>query len=431
MINLHRKFLKALLWGLEPLRQLRRRHAPRLGLSLIPPLIRAKAFLRYGWRRSFERHQAGSSVTVAGLHGSIVGIGEGARATATALRNAGLEVYDWDLSAIFSHPRHLIVGDPRPPAAGPGVIIVQMNANELVRLVGAVGAAPFVGKRCIGYWAWELETIPTIWRHAFHYVDEIWTPSDFTSEAVRRSAPRRVKIRTLHHPIKAPNGVPNRARFGLPARGVAVLAAFDIRSSIARKNPHAVIAAFEAATRDDPSHAFLILKVAGLRGNEVLFDAIRERTSSISNIHLLTESLSEADRDNLVQTADIVVSLHRSEGFGLLMAEAMLAGKPVVATGWSGNLDFMSPDAARLVPFKLIPVVDTQGLFVHGRWAEPDIAVAAEHLRELIASEPTRRALGEAGQRHAKAVLDVDAISRQAEAWVLGEGAPQGRSTDK
>lgn len=377
----------------------------------MPTLVWAAALIRYGLRRPLERRPGGGSVTVAGLHGSIVGIGQGARATAAALKDAGVATYDWDLSAIFHHPRKIEMGDPSPPEAGPGVIIVQMNAIELVTLVALKGRAPFAGKRCIGYWAWELETIPKAWRPAFRYVDEIWTPSDFTSAAIRRAAPRRVRVRTVHHPVPRPQGEADRARFGWPDHGVAVLSALDIRSGMARKNPFAAIAAFRQATRDDPRKAFLVLKIGGIQGNEALFEAIRQEASD-PNIHILTESLDEADRDRLVLSADILLSLHRSEGFGLMLAEAMLAGKAVIATDWSGNLDFMDRDSAALVPATLIPVADPQNLFTHGRWADPDVEVAAGHLRRLIEDPVERRRLGAAARVHAERVLDGDVIGR-------------------
>ncbi|MDR7118679.1 glycosyltransferase [Caulobacter sp. BE254] len=357
---------------------------------------------------------------MAGLHASIVGIGEGARATSAALRRAGLTVYDWDLTSVFAHQRSLDVGTTTQPPSGPGTIVVQMNANELVQLVARVGSAPFRGKRCIGYWAWELETVPRAWRHAFRYVDEIWTPSDFTSAAVRRAAPKRVTVRTVHHPIKTPQGAARRTRFGFPETGAAVLAALDIRSGVARKNPYAVITAFEAATRDDPSQAFLVLKIGGIQGNETLFVDIARRTERLPNVRILTESLSEKERDELVLSADVIVSLHRSEGAGLLMAEAMLAGKAVVATGWSGNMDFMSADSARLTPFELIPVVDPQRLFTSGRWADPNVEVAGTLLRGLIQDAGARKRLGEAARRYASTVLDPDRLSSQMAQWVRG-----------
>jgi glycosyltransferase involved in cell wall biosynthesis len=123
-------------------------------------------------------------------------------------------------------------------------------------------------------------------------------------------------------------------------------------------------------------------------------------------------------------SADIILSLHRSEGFGLTPAQGMAAGKAVVATGWSGNLDYMSRDDAALVDYKLIPVEDPQGFYTDGCWADPDLDQAAAKLTVLIDDAHARKALGQRAQAHVAEVLDPVRLGRQARRWLGHERAP-------
>ncbi|MET0338259.1 MAG: glycosyltransferase, partial [Caulobacter sp.] len=364
---------------LARLRALRRRLAP--GLSgpvgkLLPPAFALLARLR---------HHAGGlapsgPIIVAGFHGSVLGIGEAARSLSATLRCAGFEVLDWDVSALFGHERRIEAGDPTPPPVGSGTLIAHMNPPELLQLIALYGAGALKGRRVIGYWAWELEHLPRSWRPAFRHVDEVWAPSRFTAEAVEEVAPQGMPIRVLPHPLDPTDLAPDRARFDFPDDAVIVLSAFDLRSTLARKNPLAAIEAFKRAAGRSSSNALLVLKTVGADAASPLLAQINAAIGGARNIRLFNGVLSPDDRDRLVASADIILSLHRSEGFGLWLAEGMLAGKPVVATAWSGNLDFMTPKAAAMVPARLVAVDDRQGMYAGGRWAEADLDAAEARL---------------------------------------------------
>jgi glycosyltransferase involved in cell wall biosynthesis len=361
-------------------------------------------------------------IVVAGFHSSVVGIGEGARMFSAALRQAGLEVIDWDISADFGHPK-LLAGDyVVTPPEGPGVLVMHLNPVALVQLVAMKGAAPFQDRYCVGYWAWELPEAPKVWRHAFRYVHEAWTPSRFVADAVRPVAPAGAPLRILPHPLEPPAAAqPDRARFGLPPEGVVVLTAFDMRSSLARKNPHAAVEAFRLASQTAPG-ATMVCKVAGWHSAPAVAAALEARLSEIPNTVLITEWLSEADMAALLAASDIVLSLHRSEGFGLLLAQAMLAGKATIATGWSGNLDFMTAENSVLVPAGFIEVEDAQGIYRSGRWADPDVAAAAQSLASLIADEDRRRRLGERAAEDLKDLLSPERLGALARSWLQPSG---------
>ena len=200
-----------------------------------------------------------------------------------------------------------------------------------------------------------------------------------------------------------------------------VLTAFDIRSGFTRKNPITAVRAFRAAHARSPGPALMICKAAGGEGAPELLAQLKAEIGDAGDVRLMDEWLTGARMAALVASADIVLSLHRSEGFGLLPAQAMLAGKAVVATGWSGNLDFMTGDDSALVDYRLIPVQDPQGLYGQGRWADPDADQAAEKLAVLMADAGARRALGDKAATHAALALDPLRLGRQARQW-LGHG---------
>jgi glycosyltransferase involved in cell wall biosynthesis len=177
---------------------------------------------------------------------------------------------------------------------------------------------------------------------------------------------------------------------------------FNLSSSMARKNPLGAIAAFRAAFGDSEGHMF-VLKLSGTEDYQKDLALIREVIGDAPNIRLMTQTLPEARLRGLIAAADIVLSLHRSEGFGLIPATAMLLERPVVATGWSGNLDFMSAESAALVPYRLIPAVDPRGTYqLRGAaWAEPDFDDSVAWLRRLAGSAGLRASMGVAAKAYA------------------------------
>ena len=373
---------------MKRLRDLAWRHAPDLCQAISVRLPAIRAYVRYGWRS--RRSRAVGPITIAGFHGAVLGLGEAVRSATSALRGAGVPVRTWDISEALGHARRLSVGEIAPPPPGPGVLILQINPPELIRLLTIAGSAAFAGKYVIGCWAWELSEIPSLWRPAFNYVDEIWALSEFSAQAIRRAAPKRVTVRVMPIAVAA-NDVPaDRERFALGSE-VIVLCAFDFRSTLARKNPLAALAAFRRATQAAKNPATLVFKTVGATDAPEAAARLIAAIGDAPDIRLMTESLDAADRDRLLASCDILLSLHRSEGFGLLPAEAMAAGRAVVATGWSGNLDFMDDRSAILVPYRLRAVEDDQGLYSGGLWAEADIEFAGLALAELIDS-PIRRA---------------------------------------
>jgi glycosyltransferase involved in cell wall biosynthesis len=299
----------------------------------------------------------------------------------------------------------------------PGVpLLVHVNPPSLGWALLRLPRGALAGRRIIGYWAWELPVMPPSWRVGLRLVHEVWVLSHFTAAAVATMLPAdgRVKLRVVPIPIAASPPRPSalgRADFGISSDAVVVLCSFNLASSMVRKNPMAAIAAFQAAF-GNRTDRLLVLKVGHVHHFPDDFAHIRAAVGDAPNIRIETREFSTGDTHALTACADIVLSLHRSEGFGLVPAEAMLLGRPVVATGWSGNMDFMDAQSAALVGYRLVPAVDPRGVLEApgAVWAEPDVGEAADWLRRLADDAGLRTALGARGAAMARERLGASAL---------------------
>lgn len=248
----------------------------------------------------------------------------------------------------------------------------------------------------IGFWTWELSEFPPQWDSAFEAYDEIWVPSGFCQAAIAaRSSIPVVRVPYCAHAHTA--GPKTRADFGIDARAFVFLAVFDMHSSFQRKNPLGAIHAFKAAFPYE-NDCELIVKVNNGGAAPDKMDRLREEASGHS-IRLIEETLRNDDVAALIQACDCVISLHRSEGFGLVLAEAMLMQRPVIATAYSGNMDFTTPDNAFLVSYELQGVGPGNAPYpAHCVWADPRIEDAAEQMKavrenRLLREQRVRNAL--------------------------------------
>ena len=373
---------------------------------------------RVGLARAFKRARRQDlaptlPVTIVGFHGAVHGLGEGARMLVRGFADAGLDVRAIDLSSDVGFPVDLPVVFPPPGARERGVVISHINPPELLRWARDTEGRPLEGRRHIGYWAWELEDAPPEWADAFDLVDEVWTPSAFAADAIRKIAPPRVKVSPAPYPLYLnPRPAPDRARFDLPADRVVVLMAFDLRSTAQRKNPEAALRAFQTAVAAAGAPALLVCKIVGA---DLYPDTLAALAASIADdptIRLMTDSLSADDMALLTASVDIVLSLHRSEGYGLLLAEAIWLGKPTLATGWSSTVEFMDPASSQLVDYALIPVEGDGAIYREGRWADADVADAARKLARMLADDAWRESLAAATARNGHVSFDRDAWLR-------------------
>jgi len=329
---------------------------------------------------------------------------------ARGFADAGLPTRAVDLSAQVGFPVDLPAAFPPPAPGERGVVVSHINPPELLRWVRDTQGAPLEGRRHIGYWAWELEDAPQDWIPAFDLVDEVWTPSVFAADAIRKIAPPRVKVTPFPYPLYLnPRPPADRARFGLPGDHVVVLMAFDLRSTAQRKNPQGALRAFQAAVRAANRPALLVCKVVGADLYPDAFETLRRQVGDDPSIRLMTESLSAQDMATLTRSSDIVLSLHRSEGYGLLLAEAIWLGKPTLATAWSANVEFMDSASSQGVDFELIPVEGDGAIYRTGRWAAADEADAAEKLARMIGDDAWRATLAAATAHNGHVSFDREA----------------------
>ncbi|MEO9130221.1 MAG: glycosyltransferase [Sphingomonas sp.] len=364
---------------------------------------------------------ADDPVCIAGILSTVTGIGEGARLSGRALVALGYRVRSFDIDEVFG----IEPGQERalPLERGAGTVLLHFNPDHLTPLLMLLSRSQLRGKRLIGYWAWELARIPDLWISALDEVDEVWTPSDFVSDAVRRHTDK--PVRTVPHPVvQGRRGMPRRAHFGLGNQFV-VLTMFSFASSFQRKNPIAAVKAFKQAF-GNATERLLIVKVSQAHESPGEMALLLAAIGDAPNIRVEQRVLSDDERLDLIASADVLLSLHRSEGFGLVMAEAMAASVAVVATNWSGNLDFMDESTALLVPFRMIAVADCRGVYdEREQWADPDVAAAAAHLSALAANPA-----GYDGMRHAARAMVEDRLGldgfRDA---VLGPLGPPGRQS--
>ena len=300
-------------------------------------------------------------------------------------------------------------------AAPFGINIICLNADYIPTFAADAGPGFFAGRRSIGVWFWETSVFRAESLQSFRYLDEIWVASEYVRRVIATARPG-FPVKVVPFPLEpTPAVAPSRDALGLPT-GFLFLFVFDWVSA-QRKNPTGVLESFMEAFAPEEGPHLLLKSVNGAERKPKHLEELRELAGDRTDVHLIDSYVPSDRRNALIATCDCYVSLHRSEGFGLTMAEAMSFGKPVIATGYSGNLDFMDADTAYLVPYRLVPVPSGWWAYTPGaEWAEPDVAVAATLMREVYERQPEAQARGERGrdellrrfsiERSARAMLD-------------------------
>lgn len=283
---------------------------------------------------------------------------------------------------------------------------------ETARLAAEQGSRLFDGRHTIGYWPWELPDWPMVWNHAYDLVDEVWASSQFTYEAFVKSCPRPVKLMPMAVSVDQTANL-TRRDFALPEDRFLFVFSFDFLSSLARKNPQACVEAFQRAFPSNNEPVGLVIKAMRVVDNHPTWREIVSKTLEDERIILITSTVSKGAVLDLYRSCDCFLSLHRSEGFGRGMAEAMMLGKPVVATGFSGNTDFTTTETAGLVNFVMRRLQSCEYSFGdHSEWAEPDLEHAAWWMREIVQNRKFRRRMAIAGQNYVKCKYSPDIIGR-------------------
>jgi glycosyltransferase involved in cell wall biosynthesis/SAM-dependent methyltransferase len=320
-------------------------------------------------------------VTLVGYLRAELGVGQGARLLAEALDTAKIPYATLVNTTTASRQNHVIEGNANEGRRDFNINIVCVNADQLPVFAGQVGSNFFAGRYTIGQWAWELEDFPEQFHGALDLVDEVWAISEFTRAAIAAATSKPVFAVPL--PIVPPSVPPavDRTALGLPVDRTLFLFCFDLLSVFERKNPLGLVDAYTRAFAADGGAA-LVLKVINGDLRVPDLERLKLAVADRPDIILIDRYLDAHTLAALMDVSDCYVSLHRSEGFGLTMGEAMALGKPVIATAYSGNLDFMSADTAYLVGWSEGAVPVGCSPYPQGAtWAEPDLHDAARLMR--------------------------------------------------
>jgi glycosyltransferase involved in cell wall biosynthesis len=356
-------------------------------------------------------------VTLVGHPFAAIGRGEDLRCSYRALRAVGITPTVVDVYGVGDGDNdHDLRADVRANTAG-GVDIFCINGDEIEPVLSHLGSRRIRSRYSIIFPQWELSKYPEPWARQLERIDEVWAPSAFIRDAVAPVIKRPVSL------IPGATGVRlqrflGRRYFEIPESSCAFLFAFDLRSYQERKNPIAVVDAFAEVVRKRPTRDLvLVVKVAGAQARcdqaEAFRQGLRDRIAQhgLGRVVTIERDLSDTETKNLVRCCDAFVSLHRSEGFGRFLAEAMWLDRPVIGTAYSGNMQFMTPDVACLVDFRLTPVPPSAYPFWEGQvWADPNVDDAVRWMIRLVDDPGWGRAIADRARRHIRSGFSYRAI---------------------
>ncbi|MEK4981423.1 glycosyltransferase family 4 protein [Bacillus sp. FSL K6-6540] len=340
-------------------------------------------------------------VNLLGYSRAEMGIGESCRIAANSMDSAGIPFGIINFKGTNSARMSDLtwsskeIGEPKY-----NINVFHINAEQMLEVYAQYGNSLFQNRYNIGFWHWELPDFPDEWLEAFELVDEIWVPSTFVADSIAMKSP--VPVVKIPHSIQVNiNEVRGREFFGLPDGVFLFLSMYDVKSYQERKNPKASIEAFKKAFKPEDSSVGLVLKVNSYNSSKTELDELDELISDYQNIYLIKDTISRNDINALISIIDCFISLHRSEGFGLGLAEAMFLGKPVIGTNWSSNTDFMNTSNSCLVDYHIVQVGKDYGPYkAYQSWADPDLTHAAFFMKKLVTDTSYYNHIAEKGREY-------------------------------
>lgn len=362
----------------------------------------------------FNRTKNPDGINFIGLIKAEVGLGQSCRLIADALENSYINYTVFNQIQINSSRQEDTSWDDKITNTTPyNINLIHINPSDLAIAYLTLDKSVWEYKYNIGFWLWELEEFPDEWVNCFNVLDEIWTPSEFVSNSIRKKT--SLPVHTMIYPISAPiNEKYNRAYFNLPEDKFLFLCMYDSNSVTERKNPMAVINAFKKAFKPTNESVGLVIKINNPDPDDL--DLIRHTLREYPNIYIIDEIMTKIEVNSLIKKVDVLVSLHRAEGFGLPLAEAMLLGTPTIATAWSANTEFMNNEIACMVDYSLIALDKDYGVFKKGNlWADPDVNHAAEHMRKLFEDKNFYSTISINAQNYIKDNLNLEKASNAIE----------------
>ncbi|MFC4599703.1 glycosyltransferase [Cohnella hongkongensis] len=354
-----------------------------------------------------------NGINLIGYSRAEMGIGESCRIAAKSLETTRIEYAVLNFIGTNSAKMSDTTWEHKETRAPEyNVNIFHLNAEQMFEVYTHFGAGLFEGRYNIGFWHWELEDFPEEWLDGFNFVNEVWVPSSFVSNAISMKSP--VPVVRIPHAIEVKiEHKRNRAYYGLPEDAFLFLTMYDMNSFQERKNPMGSIQSFKQMFAPDDMSVGLVVKINNASANRQDFKAIEQSIKGYSNIYVINKTLSRNDTNALLAVSDSFISLHRSEGFGLGLAEAMYLGKPAIGTNWSSTTDFMNSQNSCPVKYQLVSVGDDYGPYqAYQRWAEPDISHAAKYMKRLVEDSVYYKQIAVEGERYIKSELSPYAVGK-------------------
>jgi len=378
---------------------------------LVRPPIDARSRSHAPHVRVVDPPESGG-VNVAGYLSRALGLGEIGRRLVEACTSAGVPTSTLDFTRTDSP---IASGAPAADATVRyDTTIAVVNADQLDGLLDDVPAIAGQDRRLIGYWFWEVEFVPEVMRRAMRRVDEVWVATSFVATALSAVGGPRVRLMPLPIP---PPVASDRTRVDFPpladaADALVFLVTLDHLSVTERKNPLAAIEAHRRAFGPDDGR-LLLVKTMNARHRREQHERLLRAAAGRPDIRVWDAAIPRSDLMALVRASDCVVSLHRSEGLGLHLAEAMWLGVPTIATRYSGNLDLADDDSAALVDADLVPVRGGEGVYPGiARWAEPRLEQAVAAMRRMADDDLWRRGIAAAGRARMESQLSLREAGR-------------------
>lgn len=352
----------------------------------------------------FYKNNKSFGVNLVGYTQAEMGLGEILRSTARCLVKADVPFIVRKLDIVLKNRQSekSLLNHSSGKCFYP-INLIGVNPDMAYRIPVWLSYLEWGTKYNVGFWFWELEKFPNQWKYACKLVDEVWVNTAFVETSVAAVHPRVHKI-PFAVEFDEPSKNFDRVYFNLPSSKLLYIFSYDFNSSSMRKNPRAVVQAFKQAFPDGAEEVALVVKSINGELNPEQLIAVKEQLKDDNRIYWIDEYLTTEEMRGLLRTCDCYVSLHRSEGLGLGMAESMYLGKPVIATAYSGNMEFMNDENALLVPYKMVEVRAGEYLYGEGQfWAEADVSAAAAMMRDVFESPGLRESLGSKASAYMRA----------------------------